>query len=123
MKPVLALITVAALTACSAADRWAGPGVDESAAAVRASIDIPDGPFAETVTTIPNPAADTVPEPVAPAETTTAPVAAPPSTTTTTTVPEIDLDLSELDELVGELDRLLGDLGAAMNQTEGEFTP
>ncbi len=128
MKPILALVAVVALTACGASGRWAVPGIDESAAAapvVPGSIDIPDEPGDDTVTTTRAVAADTTPTPVTVADTTTTtiPAAAPPSTTTTTTFPEIDLDLSDLDALVGELDGLLGNLGAAMNQTEGEFTP
>ena len=47
----------------------------------------------------------------------------PTTTTTSSTVPTVEIDLSELDSLVDELDGLLGNLGAAMNQTEGEFTP
>ena len=43
--------------------------------------------------------------------------------TTSSTVPAIEIDLSDLDSLLGELDVLLGSLGAAMNQPEGEFTP
>ena len=57
--------------------------------------------------------------------TTTNPPSVVPTTTTTTssTVPAIEIDLSDLDSLLGELDVLLGSLGAAMNQPEGEFTP
>jgi flagellin-like hook-associated protein FlgL len=47
----------------------------------------------------------------------------PTATTTSSTVPTVEIDLSELDSLVDELDGLLGSLGAAMNQIEGEFTP
>ena len=43
--------------------------------------------------------------------------------TTSSTVPAIEIDLSDLDSLLGELDVLLGSLGAAMNQPEGEFRP
>ena len=52
-----------------------------------------------------------------------APVVPTTTTTTSSTVPAIEIDLSDLDSLIGELDVLLGSLGAAMNQTEGEFTP
>ncbi len=50
-----------------------------------------------------------------------APDPTPPSTTTT--VPEIDVDLSGLDEVLDGLDALLGDLDTAVSQQEGEFTP
>ena len=40
----------------------------------------------------------------------------PTATTTSSTVPTVEIDLSELDSLVDELDGLLGSLGAAMNQ-------
>ena len=67
-------------------------------------------------------------EPTASTTTTTtttnqAPVVPTTTTTTSSTVPAIEIDLSDLDSLIGELDVLLGSLGAAMNQTEGEFTP
>ena len=57
--------------------------------------------------------------------TTTTTTTNPPSVvpTTSSTVPAIEIDLSDLDSLLGELDVLLGSLGAAMNQPEGEFTP
>lgn len=42
---------------------------------------------------------------------------------TTTTVPEIDVDLSGLDEVLDGLDALLSDLDTAMSHEEGEFTP
>jgi hypothetical protein len=42
---------------------------------------------------------------------------------TTTTLPEIDVDLSGLDEVLEGLDVLLGDLDMAMSKAEGEFTP
>lgn len=61
---------------------------------------------------------------IEPTTTTTKPQPVVPTTTTTSsTVPTVEIDLSELDSLVDELDVLLGSLGAAMNQTEGEFTP
>jgi hypothetical protein len=61
---------------------------------------------------------------IEPTTTTTKPQPVVPNTTTTSsTVPTVEIDLSELDLLVDELDVLLGSLGAAMNQTEGEFTP
>ncbi len=47
----------------------------------------------------------------------------PPPLSMTTTVPEIDVDLSGLDEVLEGLDVLLGDLDMAMSHTEGEFTP
>lgn len=63
-------------------------------------------------------------EPTTTTTTTTKPLPSVPTTTTTSsTVPTVEIDLSELDSLVDELDVLLGSLGAAMNQTEGEFTP
>ena len=65
-------------------------------------------------------------EPTAGTTTTTTTTNPPPvvhTTTTSSTVPAIEIDLSDLDSLLGELDVLLGSLGAAMNQTEGEFTP
>ncbi|NNC40175.1 MAG: hypothetical protein HKN95_05750 [Acidimicrobiia bacterium] len=63
-------------------------------------------------------------EPTTTTATTTKPQPVVPTTTTTSsTVPTVEIDLSELDSLVDELDVLLGSLGAAMNQTEGEFTP
>lgn len=61
---------------------------------------------------------------IEPTTTTTKPQPVVPTTTTTSsTVQTVEIDLSELDSLVDELDVLLGSLGAAMNQTEGEFTP
>ena len=63
-------------------------------------------------------------EPTTTTTTTAKPLQVVPTTTTTSsTVPTVEIDLSELDSLVDELDVLLGSLGAAMNQTEGEFTP
>jgi hypothetical protein len=64
-------------------------------------------------------APDPTEEPTATTTTTTTPVAHQPSTT----LPEVSLELSELDVLMGEPDGLFGSLGAAMNQTEGEFKP
>ena len=63
-------------------------------------------------------------EPTASTTTTTTTTNPPPVVpTTSSTVPAIEIDLSDLDSLLGELDVLLGSLGAAMNQPEGEFTP
>ncbi len=47
----------------------------------------------------------------------------PAATSTSTTVPDFDVDLSDLDGLLSDLDRLVKSLTASMNQTEGEFSP
>jgi len=130
MKPILALIAVVALAACGASNQGAASEVGEPVGAnqiagepadVRAE---PAQAVAPTVEIVRVDAEATSTTEMGTTTTTAEPAANPPSTTTTsTTVPDVDIDLSDLDALMAELDGLMGDLGTAMNQTEGEFTP
>lgn len=130
MTRMLALVAVMTLAACGTTIEPAVPDIVHEVDGIPIS-EPQAGETAEnggvTDTSIDHGgAAGPVAEAAAESKTTAAtmpPVAASPSTTTTSTVPDLDLDLSDLDTLVNELDGLLGSLGAAMNQTEGEFTP
>ena len=124
MKSVLALIVVVALAACGTSNQRAASDVGEQADAapvVGGPVDLSSEPADTTYTTIGVGTSETMETAVALDEVTA--TAIEPAAVTTTTAPEVDLDLSELDDLIIELDGLLGPLGSAMNQIEGEFTP
>ena len=125
MKSVLALIVVVALAACGTPNQRAASDVGEQADAapvVGGPVGLSSEPADTTDTTIGVGTSETMEMAVASAEE-TATAIEPAAVSTTTTAPEVDLDLSELDDLITELDGLLGPLGSAMNQIEGEFTP
>ena len=125
MKSVLALIVVVALAACGTSNQRAASDVGEqtdAAPVVGGPSDLSSEPAETTGTTIDVGTSETMETAAALAEE-TATAVEPAAVSTTTTAPEVDLDLSELDDLIIELDGLLGPLGSAMNQIEGEFTP
>ncbi len=122
MKRVLALAAVLMLAACGTwraaepdGEPVATPGASVVATAETDRVPFPIADETRPAGLVPDPAE----EPTTPTTTTHAPVAYQPSTT----LSDVNLDLSELDVLMGELDGLFGNLGAAMNQTEGEFKP
>ncbi|MDF1595767.1 MAG: hypothetical protein P1T08_06680 [Acidimicrobiia bacterium] len=122
MRRILALAAVLTLAACGtwrAADpdgeTEAAPGASTVVTAETDQVPLPIADETQPAGVVPDPAE----EPTTTTTTTPTPIADQPSTT----LPDLNLDLSELDVLMGELDGLLGNLGAAMNQTEGELKP
>ena len=131
MKRILVAVITVGVAACGVPAQPAEtttpevglPGV-AAASAEESVVSTPDG----DVSGVPEVASTDEIEPTASTTTTTtttnqAPVVPTTTSTTSSTVPAIEIDLSDLDSLISELDVLLGSLGAAMNQTEGEFTP